>query len=128
MSASTALRLAWMARLLLMELRSTELDDRARAHLRHIYDRSIAVLREAVGPELATELDSLTPVLESDVPSQAELLIAQAQLTGWLEGLMQGVHATLWSQQLAAQRQLEMMRLAAQRQPGPPREAPEPYL
>jgi len=123
-----ALRLAWMARILLLELRDTDLDERARARFRDIYARSVAVLREAVGPQLAGELGELLPELDTEVPTQSELRIAQAQLTGWLEGLMQGVHATLWSQQLTAQRQLEEMRLAAQRTDRSAPPAPQPYL
>ncbi|HSJ46047.1 MAG TPA: proteasome activator [Euzebyales bacterium] len=114
-SPFTALRLAWMARILLQELHGTELDERARARFRDIYARSVAVLRDAVGPQLADELGALLPELDTEVPTQGELRVAQAQLTGWLEGLMQGVHATLWSQQLTAQHQLEEMRLATQR-------------
>jgi hypothetical protein len=127
-SPFTALRLAWMARILLLELRGTELDERARVRFRDIYARSVAVLRDAVGPQLADELGALLPELDTEVPTQAELRIAQAQLTGWLEGLMQGVHATLWSQQLTAQRQLEEMRLAAQRTDRSAPPAPQPYL
>lgn len=127
-SPFTALRLAWMARVLLLELRDTDLDERARARFRDIYARSVAVLREAVGPQLADELGELLPELDTELPTQSELRIAQAQLTGWLEGLMQGVHATLWSQQLTAQRQLEEMRLAAQRAERSASPATQPYL
>ena len=39
-----------------------------------------------------------------------ELRIAQAQLVGWLEGLFHGIQATLFTQQIQAQRQFEDMR------------------
>ena len=45
-----------------------------------------------------------------EVPSEAELRIAQAQLVGWLEGLFHGIQATLMAQQMAARAQLEEMR------------------
>ena len=35
--------------------------------------------------------------------------MAKAQLVGWLEGLFQGIQATLISQQMAARQQLERM-------------------
>jgi len=35
--------------------------------------------------------------------------IAQAQLIGWLEGLFHGIQASLASQQMAAQAQLQQM-------------------
>jgi len=38
------------------------------------------------------------------------LRIAQAQLVGWMEGLIQGIQATLFAQQMAAQQQLAGMR------------------
>ena len=46
----------------------------------------------------------------SEPPSAAEIRIAQAQLVGWLEGLIQGIQATLFAQQMAAQQQLANMR------------------
>ena len=45
-----------------------------------------------------------------EVPSEATLRIAQAQLVGWLEGLFHGIQATLVAQQMAARQQLEGMR------------------
>ncbi len=36
--------------------------------------------------------------------------MAQAQLVGWLEGLFHGIQAALFSQQMAAQAQLQQMR------------------
>src|SRR6266704_718914 len=49
-------------------------------------------------------------LLEEDTPSEAELRVAQAQLVGWLEGLFQGIQATLFAQQMAARNQLAEMR------------------
>ena len=46
----------------------------------------------------------------SETPSESELRIAQAQLVGWLEGLFHGIQATLFTQQAAAQQQLDEMR------------------
>lgn len=122
-----ALRLAWMARLLLIELRAMDLDEHTRARLRHIYQQSIAELHDALGPQLTSELDNLLPAFDDDVPSQSDLQIAQAQLAGWLEGLMRGVHAALWTQQLTAQRQLEELQAAAARERTTP-STTAPYL
>ena len=52
----------------------------------------------------------MTLPFSSDTPSDAELRIAQAQLVGWLEGLFHGIQATLFTQQMQAQRQFEDMR------------------
>jgi hypothetical protein len=54
---------------------------------------------------------------EAEVPSDAELRVAQAQLVGWLEGLFHGLQAALVAQQMAARNQLEQMRGRAL--PGP---------
>ena len=51
--------------------------------------------------------------LTSDDPTESELRLAQAQLVGWLEGLFHGIQATLFTQQAAAQGQLEQMRRRA---------------
>ena len=44
--------------------------------------------------------------------------MAQAQLVGWLEGLIQGIQATLFAQQMAAQQQLANMRSGGALLPG----------
>src|SRR5947209_566330 len=44
------------------------------------------------------------------IASMVRALLDQAQLVGWLEGLVHGIQATLYTQQLAAQRQFEEMR------------------
>jgi hypothetical protein len=46
----------------------------------------------------------------TEVPTDSELRVAQAQLVGWLEGLFHGIQASLFAQQAAAQAQLEQMR------------------
>ena len=52
----------------------------------------------------------MTLPFSSEAPTDAELRIAQAQLVGWLEGLFHGIQATLFTQQMQAQRQFEDMR------------------
>jgi hypothetical protein len=60
-----------------------------------------------------SELASLTAPFTDEAPSEAELRIAQAQLVGWLEGLFQGIQATLFAQQMAARNQLQELRSRA---------------
>ena len=75
--------------------------------------RSIAELEKGLAPELVDELERLSlPFTEDDVPSDAELRIAQAQLVGWLEGLFHGIQTAFFAQQMAARAQLEQMRRA----------------
>ena len=104
------LRIGSMVKTLLDEVRAAPLDEKSRVRLREIYEQSIHDLSEGLSPDLVAELEALAPPFDSEVPSDAELRIAQAQLVGWLEGLFHGIQATLMSQQMAARAQLEEMR------------------
>jgi Protein of unknown function (DUF2587) len=105
------MRIGSMIRQLLEEVRSTAMDDAARERLAEIYERSIVEISEAISPDLQEELHMLTlPFKDGEIPSDAELRIAKAQLVGWLEGLFHGIQATLFAQQIAAQQQLQQMR------------------
>ena len=103
------MRIGSMVKQLLDEVRSSPLDAASRGRLAEIYERSIVELSDALSPDLQEELRMLALPFD-DVPTEAELRIAQAQLVGWLEGLFHGIQATLFAQQLAARQQLEQMR------------------
>ncbi|MCW2614051.1 MAG: hypothetical protein JWN08_1045 [Frankiales bacterium] len=105
------MRIGSMVKQLLEEVRTAPLDDASRIRLREIHQSSIAELGEGLAPELQEELHRLTlPFSDDQVPSDAELRIAQAQLVGWLEGLFHGIQTALFAQQMAARVQLEQMR------------------
>ncbi len=104
------MRIGSMIRQLLEEVRQAPLDDKSRTRLREIYDTSIRELSDGLSPDLAAELDRISHPLDATTPSEAELRVAQAQLVGWLEGLFQGIQATLFAQQMNARSQLEEMR------------------
>lgn len=105
------MRIGAMMKQLLDELRSAELDEPSRDRLRDIYDRSVGELGSALSPDLRDELGRLALPFGGDAtPSSSELQIAKAQLVGWLEGLVQGMQAMLFAQQMAAQQQLQSMR------------------
>src|ERR1700723_2489181 len=107
------MRIGSMIRQLLEEVRSAPLDEKSRARLREIHESSIKELEDGLAPELVPELERLSlPFAENEVPSEAELRVAQAQLVGWLEGLFHGIQTTLFAQQMAARAQLEQMRRA----------------
>lgn len=107
------MRIGGMIRQLLEEVKSAPLDEASRARLREIHASSIKELEDGLAPELVEELERLSlPFTEDEVPSEAELRIAQAQLVGWLEGLFHGIQTTLFAQQMAARAQLEQMRRA----------------
>jgi hypothetical protein len=103
------LRIASMVRELLEETRHASMDEPGRKRLLDIYHRSIDELGGSVSPDLKEELQELVPPLE-DLPSEAEMRVAQAQLVGWLEGLFHGIQAAMFAQQMAARQQFEEVR------------------
>jgi hypothetical protein len=105
------MRIGSMLKQLLEEVRSATLDEASRHRLREIYETSVTELGSALSPDLRAELGRLTLPFDTDTtPTAAELQIAKAQLVGWLEGLVQGMQAMLFAQQMAAQHQLQSMR------------------
>jgi Protein of unknown function (DUF2587) len=104
------IRIASMVRALLDEARRAPLDDAGRRSLAEIHERSIKELEGVLSDDLKRELNEVTLTFSSETPSESELRIAQAQVVGWLEGLFQGIQATLFTQQMQAQRQFEDMR------------------
>ena len=105
------MRIGTMIKQLLEEVRSAPLDEAARTRLAKVHERSLRELEDGLSPELVAELHRITlPLGVDEVPSDAELRIAQAQLVGWLEGLFHGIQTALVAQQMAAQTQLAHMR------------------
>lgn len=104
------LRIAVMLREMQEEVRRAPTDDAGRERLRAVHDRAVAQLCEALSGDLREELDTLTLPFEGETPSDSEILIAQAQLIGWLEGLFQGLQMAMVNQQLEARQQLDQMR------------------
>jgi hypothetical protein len=129
---SKLIRIATMVKSMLEEVRQASLDEAGRGRLRQIYDRSLAELSEVLSEDLREELDEVMVPFGEGLPSESELRIAQAQLVGWLEGLFHGIQATMMTQQMMAQQQLEQMRRRAlpmgQQPPqGPPGMNPTGY-
>jgi hypothetical protein len=123
------IRIASMVRALLDEARRAPLDEAGRRLLREIHERSIKALEDILSPDLRAELEEVALPFESEAPSESELRIAQAQLVGWLEGLFHGIQATLFTQQVAAQRQFDDMRQRRVLEPGQrPDRPPGAYL
>ncbi|MFI5036607.1 MAG: proteasome activator [Acidimicrobiales bacterium] len=104
------MRIGSMVKTLLDEARSAPLDEAGRLRLREIYQTSISELSGALSPDLGSELSRMVLPFSSDVPSESELRVAQAQLVGWLEGLFHGIQASIFAQQAAAAAQLQQMR------------------
>lgn len=128
---SKLIRIASMTRAMLEEVRASDLDDPGRQRLIAIYHNSIDELRDVLSDDLKDEMDAIFLPLEQDItPTESELRVAQAQLVGWLEGLFHGIQASLFTQQMSAQAQLEQMRrrLALEAPQQPDDEQPGLYL
>ena len=127
-SPTKLIRIASMVRTMLDEVRRAPLDDAGRRRLAEIHEKSLQELESVLSPDLRQELADVVLPLTSDAPTESELRLAQAQLVGWLEGLFHGIQATLFTQQAAAQGQLDQMRRRAIDQgPGAPT-GPSGYL
>jgi len=109
-SPAKVLRIGSMTKELLEEVRRAPLDEAGRTRLREIYETSVRELAGGLSGALRDELARLSSPFSGATPSDAELRVAQAQLVGWLEGLFHGIQAALFSQQMAAQAQLQQMR------------------
>ena len=120
-SPAKVLRIGSMTKELLEEVRRAPLDDAGRVRLREIYETSVHELAEGLSGDLRDELARLSSPFSDGTPSDSELRVAQAQLVGWLEGLFHGIQAAIFSQQMAAQAQLQQIR-----RPGLPPGMPEP--
>jgi proteasome activator-like protein len=128
-SPAKVMRIGSMVKSLLEEVRAAPLDEPSRERLAEIYERSIAELSDALSPDLQQELKMLAlPFRDGEIPSEAEIRVAKAQLVGWLEGLFHGIQATLFAQQLAARQQFEQIRQLppGQQRPGMPDQVPPP--
>lgn len=103
------MRIAVMLREVQEEARRVPADDAGRGRLRQVHERAMTELCGILSQDLQDELSKFSFDFDAETPSQSELMIAQAQLIGWLEGLFQGIQAAVFNQQAAARKQLEAM-------------------
>ena len=94
------MRLGHMHAKILEELKSAETDPAGRKRLAQIHENTIEAMKEALGQDLEDEFLSFTPKLSSySTPSHSELLLAQAGLVGWIEGLLQSIQTAIMARQ-----------------------------
>lgn len=105
------LRIAAMLRNLQLSCHDVSLDDAGRRQLAEIQNKAVAALEDVLSEELHDELVSIFPSV-GEQPTEGEVRVAQAQLVGWLEGLFQGIQASIAAQQATMQQQLSQMRAA----------------
>jgi hypothetical protein len=104
------IRLGTMLQTLLAEVRTADTDVESRRLLARIHRETMDELGTVLSPELMEELSEFAACCDSDgVPTEAEIRVAQAQLVGWLQGLLQGMQASMIAQQAVAARQLRQL-------------------
>ena len=105
---SKLLRITAMVRGLLEEVRQSSLDESGRKRMREVYESARGELKDVLSESLQRELEALAFPLDR-TPTESEIRVAQAQLVGWLEGLLHGIQAALWAQRMQSAAQLEQM-------------------
>ncbi len=120
------MRIAVMLRELQGEVRRAAPDQAGRDRLRIVHERALHELCEILPADLQDELGALSLPFEQGTPTESEILVAQAQLVGWLEGLFQGIQAAMFNQQLQARQQFEQVRQRGLLPGGPPESAQAP--
>lgn len=94
------MRITAVAKAMLEEARTTPCDAAGCEKFRAIYERTIDELDGVISPDLHVELTDLAVRFDTAVPSPSALRIAQAELVGWLDGLMNGIVIAVQSEQL----------------------------
>lgn len=107
------IRLGTMLQTLTAEVREAATDEESRRLLARIHRETIEELGTVLSPDLMDELTEFTDCCDDEgVPTEAEVRVAQAQLVGWLQGLLQGLQASMAQQQALAAMQIQQMQAA----------------
>jgi len=113
------IRLGTMLQTLMAEVRNADTDVESRKLLARIHNETMEELATVLSSDLMDELSEFTNCCDDEgVPTEAEIRVAQAQLVGWLQGLLQGLQASMAAQQTAAAQQLQQL-ATRQSAPGP---------
>jgi len=104
------IRLGTMVQTLMAEVRQADTDEDSRRMLARIHNETMEELASVLSADLMEELTEFAACCGDDgVPSEAEIRVAQAQLVGWLQGLLQGLQASMAQQQAAAAMHLKQL-------------------
>lgn len=87
------LRVAAVAREVLAEARRITPEPSMVEHLHRVHDRICSELRASLPPGLYEELSALTPDIADG--SLQELVLAHAEIIGWLQGLFQAIQLSM---------------------------------
>jgi hypothetical protein len=103
------MRITSMAKAMLEEARSSPCDVAGCEKFKRIYQRTIDELDDVISDDLHAELIELTARFDQSAPSPFEIRVAQAELVGWLDGLMNGIVVAVRSQMMEAEEQAEAL-------------------
>ena len=104
------IRLGTMVQTLMAEVRQADTDEESRRLLARIHEETMEELATVLSDDLMDELTEFADCCGDDgVPTESEIRVAQAQLVGWLQGLLQGLQASMAQQQAAAAMQLQQL-------------------
>jgi len=107
------IRLGTMVQALMAEVREADTDEESRRMLARIHAETMEELATVLSPDLMDELTEFAACCDADgVPTESEIRVAQAQLVGWLQGLLQGLQAFMTQQQAVATMQMQQMQAA----------------
>ena len=123
------LRLAWSSLAVLDAVSGDTLDEGARRRLADLWARTLVEIGSALTPAVIEELHRLIPNRGSALPMTGELRVLQAQLVGWLDGVMRGEELSTLGAAVAGARRLIDTVAEHRAEPHPltaPR--PSPYL
>jgi hypothetical protein len=121
-------RIGGMLRELLEELRRAPLDEEGRRRAKELHLRSVEQLKAAVSEDLRGELEAMSMPFSDDIPTQPELTVSQAIVTGWFEGVFHGMQAFLMAQQGPRGPMNPMMQRPGGPPGGDPSRGPGQYL
>jgi hypothetical protein len=110
--AGRLLRVTGMVRELRAEITRIPLDQGGRERLAESHKKILRELKDFVSDDLRAEIESSSIPMDG-APSESEMRLAQAQLAGWLEGVLAGINATARGhhmQALAEQARAEQQR------------------
>jgi hypothetical protein len=100
---SEVVRLATMIQALHEEVRHLELDDSARRRLVDVHRRAVDAIAAQLSTDLRSELTEVVGALDDRDMSSGDLRVMHAALTGWLQGLFQGLQAAAFVGRMAMQ-------------------------
>lgn len=107
------MRITSVAKAMLEEARTTPCDAAGCEKFKRIYQRTIDELDDVISDDLHAELIKLAVRFDESAPSPSEIRVAQAELVGWLDGLMNGIVIAVRSQMAAAEEQAEALESTA---------------